>query len=57
MENNIFYDNTEKAESSEAVLNGCAVDDFVYYVTRFKREVSKYASLDNIRKHIFSIAF
>lgn len=57
MENNIFYDNTEKAESSEAVLNGCAVDDFVYYVTRFKREVSKYASLDNIRKHIFSIDF
>ena len=57
MEENKMYYGLEKAESLDEVLNGGAVDDCVYHVTQYRREVEKYGMLKDILDRIFTIDF
>ena len=51
------YYGQEKAESSDDVLINCGVENHVYHITKFKREVEKYAALKDIKERIFPIDF
>ena len=51
------YYGQKKTESSDEVLINCGVENHVYHITKFKREVEKYAALKDIEKRIFPIDF
>lgn len=57
MERDDNYNGLEKAESSEEVLMGGAVDNFVYHCTRYKRSIENYSALKKLLEYIFSIDF
>ena len=57
MEENRMYYGQEKAESTDAVLTKCGVENQVYHLTKYKREVEKYGILNEIYKSIFPIDF
>ena len=57
MEENRMYYGQEKAESTDAVLTKCGVENQVYHLTKYKREVEKYGILNEICKSIFPIDF
>ena len=48
MEENRMYYGQEKAESTDAVLTKCGVENQVYHLTKYKREVEKYGILNEI---------
>ena len=57
MEENRMYYGQEKAESTDAVLTKCGVENQVYHLTKYKREVEKYGILNEICKVSFLLIF
>ena len=54
MENDLFL---TKVESSDEILEGNAVDDFVYYTTAYRKQIDKYFMLKNVLESVFTIDF
>ena len=54
MENDLFL---TRVESSDDILEGNAVDSFVYYTTAYRKQIDKYFMLKDVLESVFTIDF
>lgn len=54
MGNDLFL---SKIESNDEILEGNAVDSFVYYTTAYRKQIDKYFMLKDVLDSIFTIDF
>lgn len=54
MGNDLFL---SKIESNDEILEGNAVDSFVYYTTAYRKRIDKYFMLKDVLESVFTIDF
>lgn len=54
MGNDLFL---SKIESNDEILEGNAVDSFVYYTTAYRKQIDKYFMLKDVLESVFTIDF